>query len=169
MWNRPCRKFRVINTENQMPHYWRELWEAGKTRTSVDNEWEKAVHNFVSFLQSTSWRCDRFLANCFEVSHRQQWLGCSFVNVVFFFAALARKRNTGMMFYVWLNVVNLTVMGWMFLNSCLPGFTLIGNATRTCQSDGQWSGTWPRCGKSITFKSLCISISKLSQFSVASS
>ena len=29
--------------------------------------------------------------------------------------------------------------------SCNIGFLLIGNLERTCQSDGQWSGTEPTC------------------------
>ncbi len=30
---------------------------------------------------------------------------------------------------------------------CSKGFTLLGNATRLCQEDGLWSGSWPRCGE----------------------
>ena len=29
--------------------------------------------------------------------------------------------------------------------SCLTGYTLNGGSTRTCQSDGTWSGTSPSC------------------------
>lgn len=31
--------------------------------------------------------------------------------------------------------------------SCQRGFIQLGNATRICQHDGLWSGTWPRCGE----------------------
>ena len=29
--------------------------------------------------------------------------------------------------------------------SCLPGFMAVGNISRICQADGQWSGTEPIC------------------------
>ena len=29
--------------------------------------------------------------------------------------------------------------------SCLPGYTLVGTSTRTCQTSGQWSGVAPVC------------------------
>ena len=29
--------------------------------------------------------------------------------------------------------------------SCSEGYVLNGNSTRTCQSDGQWSGSVPTC------------------------
>ena len=29
--------------------------------------------------------------------------------------------------------------------SCLSGYSRIGTSTRTCQSDGSWSGQQPRC------------------------
>ncbi len=29
--------------------------------------------------------------------------------------------------------------------TCNPGFTLTGNSTRTCGSDGVWSGSDPMC------------------------
>lgn len=29
--------------------------------------------------------------------------------------------------------------------SCIPGYTLVGGASRTCQSDGYWSGRAPTC------------------------
>ena len=33
--------------------------------------------------------------------------------------------------------------------SCDTGYTLFGNSTRTCQTDGTWSGSSPTCdGKS---------------------
>ena len=28
---------------------------------------------------------------------------------------------------------------------CITGYTLLGSNTRTCQSDGQWSGSAPQC------------------------
>ena len=33
--------------------------------------------------------------------------------------------------------------------TCNDGFGLDGGATRTCQNDGMWSGTEPRCRRGI--------------------
>lgn len=38
--------------------------------------------------------------------------------------------------------------------NCLPGFNIVGSATRTCQENGQWSGQAPTCaGLFSPFKS----------------
>ena len=42
-------------------------------------------------------------------------------------------------------VTNNSVEGNVAFYECLPGFILVGNATRTCQSDGTWSGSEPVC------------------------
>ena len=33
--------------------------------------------------------------------------------------------------------------------SCNSGFNLSGDANRTCQSDGQWSGAQPKCNRTL--------------------
>ena len=38
-----------------------------------------------------------------------------------------------------------TMLGSMATYSCDPGYTLDGNASRICGSDGQWSGSQPSC------------------------
>jgi len=38
-----------------------------------------------------------------------------------------------------------TVFGSQANYSCLEGYTLIGNSTRVCQADRQWSGNEPIC------------------------
>ena len=32
---------------------------------------------------------------------------------------------------------------------CVTGFILLGDAIRTCQPNGQWSGSEPSCGKQV--------------------
>ena len=32
---------------------------------------------------------------------------------------------------------------------CNSGFQLTGNAMRTCESDGQWSGSQPKCTRTF--------------------
>lgn len=36
--------------------------------------------------------------------------------------------------------------------SCDPGYTLLGSVTRTCESDGRWSGSDPRCSGKYTMR-----------------
>jgi len=38
-----------------------------------------------------------------------------------------------------------TTVGSTATYTCLPGYTLVGTSTRTCQSSGQWSGVAPVC------------------------
>ena len=40
-----------------------------------------------------------------------------------------------------------TSVGSTATYSCNQGFALIGGATRTCQSNGEWSGEEPFCGR----------------------
>ena len=45
-----------------------------------------------------------------------------------------------------LNVAfNNTRIGSRAVYSCVSGYNLIGNSTRTCQVDGSWTGTPPYC------------------------
>jgi len=41
--------------------------------------------------------------------------------------------------------INATTFGSMATYSCDLGYTLDGNTSRTCQSNGQWSGSQPSC------------------------
>ena len=41
--------------------------------------------------------------------------------------------------------IPVTTLGSMATYSCDPGYTLDGNASRICGSDGQWSGSQPSC------------------------
>lgn len=38
-----------------------------------------------------------------------------------------------------------TIFGSTATYSCLPGFSLVGTATRTCQENREWSGQAPTC------------------------
>ena len=38
-----------------------------------------------------------------------------------------------------------TVFGSVASYECDTGFSLVGNMERTCQDDGEWSGTDPTC------------------------
>ena len=40
--------------------------------------------------------------------------------------------------------------------SCNDGFTLEGQSTRTCQDDGEWSGSAPTCERKLDVANLCI-------------
>ena len=43
-----------------------------------------------------------------------------------------------------------SLQGSSFHFSCVNGFALIGDSVRHCQTNGDWSGTQPRCvGKTI--------------------
>ena len=33
--------------------------------------------------------------------------------------------------------------------TCNPQYALLGNSSRTCQEDGQWSGTHPACSREL--------------------
>ena len=46
-------------------------------------------------------------------------------------------------------VVNGNLEGDMVTYSCNSGFNLSGDANRTCQSNGQWSGTQPKCNRTF--------------------
>ena len=41
--------------------------------------------------------------------------------------------------------------------TCNTGFELIGNDTRTCQSDGSWSGSDDVCRRGDKYACLCVS------------
>ena len=45
-----------------------------------------------------------------------------------------------------------TVVGSQAVYSCDMGFVLIGDDTRTCGLDGQWSGSQPSCNPSGEIK-----------------
>ena len=38
-----------------------------------------------------------------------------------------------------------TTFGQAATYSCDPGYILVGDSTRTCQTDGMWSGNDPTC------------------------
>ena len=43
-----------------------------------------------------------------------------------------------------------TTLGYAVIYTCDVGYTLQGSSSRTCQSNGQWSGSVPQCrGKLI--------------------
>lgn len=41
--------------------------------------------------------------------------------------------------------LNGTLVGSLAMYSCSMGYNLVGINTRSCQSDGQWSGSAPTC------------------------
>ena len=54
-----------------------------------------------------------------------------------------------------------TTVGHTVTYMCNSGYKLMGNSTRTCQSNGQWSGSQPSCARElavhVTIRVSCIS------------
>ena len=46
-------------------------------------------------------------------------------------------------------VVNGNLEGDTVTYSCNNGFNLSGDASRTCRSNGEWSGTQPKCNRTF--------------------
>ena len=42
-----------------------------------------------------------------------------------------------------------TTSPWICQYTCMDGFKLIGNTSRTCQSDGLWSGSGATCYRGV--------------------
>ena len=38
--------------------------------------------------------------------------------------------------------------------TCFPGYFISGQRVRTCQSDGEWSGTPPTCRRMISYTNI---------------
>ena len=45
--------------------------------------------------------------------------------------------------------VSGTTVGHSVNYTCNPGYNLLGNSSRTCQDNGQWSGTPPSCSRKL--------------------
>ena len=45
--------------------------------------------------------------------------------------------------------VSGTTVGHRVNYTCNPGYNLLGNSSRTCQRNGQWSGTPPSCSRKL--------------------
>ena len=45
--------------------------------------------------------------------------------------------------------VSGTTVGYTVTYSCNPEYKLIGISTRTCQDNGEWSGTPPSCSRKL--------------------
>ena len=42
-----------------------------------------------------------------------------------------------------------TTVGHTVTYRCNPGYRIMGTSTRTCQSNGQWSGSQPSCAREL--------------------
>ena len=51
--------------------------------------------------------------------------------------------------------INGTIVGSTATYTCNDGFTLQGGSTRTCQTNGQWSGSAPICQRKLDVANLC--------------
>ena len=53
-----------------------------------------------------------------------------------------------------------TTVGHTVTYNCTTGYKLIGSSSRTCQSNGQWSGTQPYCSRELCVEQMvcCFSV-----------
>ena len=63
--------------------------------------------------------------------------------------------DNGMISYN-MGTASLRTMGTVATHTCNPGYTLNGGSTRTCWSDGMWSGSAPTCQRKDRVKAIVL-------------